>query len=120
MFSCLLTAARYVCERGWSIFNSHSDDHCYKFNTTTLLNWGDAEKACKKLGGDLATIRDSSSQSYLNSEYTVILSPFHMFAGCFIQADFEDIILYRLMQLHRFVFKGNYKDVLIALNDAVL
>ncbi|XP_064594480.1 macrophage mannose receptor 1-like isoform X2 [Liolophura sinensis] len=57
---------RYVCERGWSIFNSHTDDHCYKFNTTTLLNWGDAEKACKQLGGDLATITDSSAQSYLN------------------------------------------------------
>src|SRR5271165_5330835 len=62
LISKCLAAFAECFENGWSAFGNN----CYKvILVDDGINWFDAQKACERLGSNLASIHDQSEQNYI-------------------------------------------------------
>jgi hypothetical protein len=53
------------CGLGWE--EDPSSHYCYQFHDDQL-SWPDARLACRRMGGDLASIHSREEQVYINSK----------------------------------------------------
>ena len=68
MFFCFIFKVPFSlkCGLGWE--EDPSSHYCYQFHDDQL-SWPDARLACRRMGGDLASIHSREEQVYINSKH---------------------------------------------------
>merc|ERR1739838_22611 len=58
----IVLSEAFTCPSGWSLYNRR----CFQFSNS-LKMWGDAEKKCLSLGGNLASIHSLEEHNFIRS-----------------------------------------------------
>ncbi|XP_040564873.1 macrophage mannose receptor 1 [Lepeophtheirus salmonis] len=54
---------------GWFVIPHHDSNVCYKFSKKEKMNWYEAQKFCRRQGGDLVSLHQPSESEYLWIHY---------------------------------------------------